>query len=121
QLRDFVNVHDVVAANLLVMKSRKADFQVFNVSGGRAVPVLEFAEAVKRITGTSSPISLGSYRRTDTRNAVSDSSKLQSLGWKPKFSIDDSIRSYVEWYQAEGFHKTAPVEQLKALKAGIRK
>jgi len=121
QLRDFVNVHDVVAANLLVMKSRKADFQVFNVSGGRAVPVVEFAEAVKSITGSASPIVLGGYRHTDTRNAVSDSSKLQALGWKPKAGITDSIRTYVEWYMAEGFHKTAPVEQLKALKAGIRK
>ena len=34
QLRDYVNVQDVVAANLLVLDDARADHQVFNVGGG---------------------------------------------------------------------------------------
>jgi len=40
QLRDYVNVKDVARANVLVMEDERADFQVFNVGGGRAVTVL---------------------------------------------------------------------------------
>jgi dTDP-L-rhamnose 4-epimerase len=35
-VRDFVNIHDVVDANLLVLEDPRADYQVFNVGGGRA-------------------------------------------------------------------------------------
>lgn len=119
QLRDFVNVHDVVDANLLALDSAAADFKVFNVGGGQPVSVLEFADAVKRITGSDSPITVGGYRRTDTRNAVSDVTMLRSLGWGPKRGIDDSIAEYVAWYKDEGFDKAAPVERLKSLGKGI--
>ena len=43
QLRDYVNVRDVARANVLVMEDPRANFQVFNVGGGRAVTVSEFA------------------------------------------------------------------------------
>src|SRR3989344_5144429 len=85
QLRDFVNVEDVVAANILAIKSRNADFEVLNVGGGRGYRVLDFAKAVKRITGSSSPIVVGSFRGTDTRHAVSDISKIKKLGWRPRY------------------------------------
>jgi len=45
-IRDYVNVHDVVDANVLVMEKTEADFNVFNVGGGKAYTVLEFASIV---------------------------------------------------------------------------
>lgn len=97
QLRDFVNVADVVAANVLVLKNKKADYQIFNVGGGRAYSVMGFAEMVKNIAGSSSKITTGGYRRTDTRNAVSDISKLKKLGWRPRFTPEQSARDYIAW------------------------
>jgi len=37
QKRDFVNIHDVVAANLTVLDSAKANYRVFNVGGGEGI------------------------------------------------------------------------------------
>jgi len=109
QLRDFVNIKDVVAANLLVLKNKKADFSasggsafgggIFNVGGGRAYRVLDFAKLVKKITCSESEIKIGGFRRTDTRHAVSDISKLKSLGWRPRFGPEDSVGDYVVWYK----------------------
>jgi nucleoside-diphosphate-sugar epimerase len=62
---------------------------------------------------------VGKFRRTDTRNAVSDTSKLESLGWRPRYGTADSIREYVAWYRAEGFDKQADTDSLLALKKGI--
>jgi dTDP-L-rhamnose 4-epimerase len=98
QKRDFVNIADVVAANLTVLRKRDAAFEIFNVGGGRGYTVMEFARAVKRISGSASPIVVGGYRRTDTRHAISDTRKLERLGWKPKHGIDRSIQDYVAWY-----------------------
>lgn len=99
QVRDFVNVADVVRANLLALKNPKTDFQIYNVGGGKAYQLLAFAKLVKRITGSGSPIVFGGFRRSDTRNAVSNISKLKKLGWSPKGSPEQSIREYVAWYK----------------------
>lgn len=102
QLRDFVNIKDIVEANLLVLENSKADYQVFNVGGGRAYSVLEFAKMVKKITDSNSKITIdGNFRWGDTRNAVSDISKLKKLGWKPKFTPENSIKDYVKWLKEE--------------------
>jgi dTDP-L-rhamnose 4-epimerase len=121
QTRDFVSVRDVVAANLLGLFDRRTDFEVYNVGGGKAYKVLDFAKKVIELTGAQVPIQVGAFRRTDTRHAVSDISKLKRLGWKPQFTIEDSIRDYAAWYMAEGFHKKADVAALKNVAKGIRR
>lgn len=100
QKRDFVNVADVVAANLAVLRNPRASYEIYNVGGGTAYSVLQFAKAVKRITASKSPIVVGGYRRTDTRHAVSDTTKLQGLGWRAKHTIEKSVTDYAEWYKA---------------------
>jgi dTDP-L-rhamnose 4-epimerase len=99
QLRDFISVKDVVEANILVLKNRKTDFEILNVGGRKAVSVLNFAKLVKKLSRSDSEIKIGGFRRTDTRHAVSDISKLKSLGWRPKFGPEDSIVSYIRWYK----------------------
>lgn len=102
QMRDFVNVHDVVRANILALKNKKADYQIFNVGGGKAYRVGDLAVMVKKITKSPSPIVRGGYRRTDTRHAVSDISKIKKLlHWKPRHTPEDSIREYVHWLTTE--------------------
>jgi dTDP-L-rhamnose 4-epimerase len=103
QLRDFVNIYDVVRGNLLVLKNQKTNFEIYNVGGGRAYRVLDLARLVKKITKSKSEILIGGFRRTDTRHAVSDISKLKKLGWQPKFKLEDSIKDYVGWYKKISF------------------
>jgi dTDP-L-rhamnose 4-epimerase len=99
QTRDFVNIADVVAANVRVLLAPAAKFEIFNVGGGRAYSVLQFAKVVKRLSGTRSKIEIGGYRRTDTRHAVSDIAKLKGLGWRPRYTIEKSVADYIEWYK----------------------
>ena len=47
QCRDFVNIHDVVRANLMALEDDRMDYGVFNVGGGRAYSVLDFAGIVR--------------------------------------------------------------------------
>lgn len=95
QRRDFVNIGDVVAANVLVLTHPGADYQIFNVGGGRAYTVREFYDAMQAETGRTQAPVLGSfYRYGDTRHIVSDISRLEALGWTPRATIHDSIRAY---------------------------
>ncbi len=96
-LRDFVNIDDVAAANVLALSNKKTDFEIYNVGGGRGYRVMDFAELVKRITQSTSDIMLNGFRRTDTRHAVSDISKLKKLGWRPYHGPEKSVRDYAAW------------------------
>ncbi len=101
-IRDYVNIHDVVDANILVMESDKANYEVFNVGGGKPYTVLEFSKIVAKVFGKSITAKIpGEYRFGDTRHIISDISKLKSLGWEPKRSIYDSVREYKKYLEQQ--------------------
>lgn len=102
QLRDFINIKDVVRANLLVLERSEGNYEVFNVGGGKAYTVLEFERIVADMFGHKfSPRISGEYRYGDTRHIVSDISKLKKLGWMPQHSPLKSIRNYVEYLKEQ--------------------
>ncbi|MGA2220656.1 MAG: SDR family NAD(P)-dependent oxidoreductase [Verrucomicrobiia bacterium] len=117
QLRDYVNVSDVARANLLILERDEANFEVFNVGGGRGYTVLEFARIVAEVLGKEfKPSITGEYRVGDTRHSVSDISKLQRLGWQPTKTPRDSVREYVEWIRKQKLDKDYAAEALATLR-----
>lgn len=102
QIRDYVNIRDVVAANLCVLEDPRADYRAFNVGGGRPYTVLEFAEIVRGVFGVDVPIQLpGKFRFGDTRHICSDITQLQALGWSPRHTPHDSVVAYVEYLRRQ--------------------
>jgi len=101
QIRDYINIHDVVDANILVMNDERANYEMFNVGGGLPITVNEFAKVVAEIFGHEDykPKPSGKYRFGDTRHIFSDISKLKSLGWSPKRTVHDSVKEYKEWLE----------------------
>jgi dTDP-L-rhamnose 4-epimerase len=102
QLRDFVNIHDVVDANLLVLKNNRADFNVFCVGGGEPYSIIRFDRIVANVFGKEDlkPIIPGEFRFGDTRNALSDITKIRMLGFKPKKTALDSVLEYKEYLES---------------------
>jgi dTDP-L-rhamnose 4-epimerase len=106
QLRDYVNVLDVARANVLAMESDADEHGVYNVGGGRAVTVLEFAGIMLKACESSlEPEVPGVYRLGDTRHTVSDISAIERLGWRPTVQVEKSVVEYLEWMS--GFTDTA--------------
>ena len=102
QLRDFVYVGDVARANLLAFEDARADYQVYNVGGGKAGTVLELAECVAARAGTGSrPQVTGEYRLGDTRHILSDVGRLRALGWEPAGDIGSNTVEYLAWAQSQ--------------------
>ncbi|TSC58304.1 MAG: UDP-glucose 4-epimerase [Parcubacteria group bacterium Greene0416_79] len=98
QIRDFVNVHDVVSAHLVALKDSRANFEAFNVGSGRQTRVRDLAEVIAKEAGVSVSIKTpGLYRIGAPRHSPSDISKLKALGWAPEHSVADGVREYIEW------------------------
>ena len=97
-IRDYVNIHDVVDANMLALHDDGAVGKVLNVGGGRGWTTYEFADVVRRQFGSDRPPRVsGEYRFGDTRHIVSDIRRIGELGWKPSRSPVDSVAEYAEW------------------------
>lgn len=102
QRRDYVNVHDVARANVMVLEDPRVDFQVFNVGGGRAVTVLELASIMLKEFGSDfMPVIPGEFRIGDTRHTISDISRLRALGWEPLIPVEQSVTEYVAWIREQ--------------------
>ncbi len=102
QLRDYVNVYDVARANVLILENPRADGLSFNVGGGRAISVLEFAQIMLQASGSSlQPQVPGEFRLGDTRHTVSDLSRIRDLGWEPTIPVEENVRQYLEWLDTQ--------------------
>ncbi len=99
-IRDYVNIGDVVDANILVLNDDRAVGRVFSVGGGKAVTTTEFADVVREQYGSQQPGAVtGEYRFGDTRHILSDISALRALGWEPRRTPGDSVAAYAAWLE----------------------
>ena len=99
-IRDYVNIHDVVDANELVLTDTRAVGRVFNVGGGAAYTTTEFADVVRTHYASDERARVsGEYRFGDTRHIHSDIEALRGLGWQPKRTPADSVAEYAEWLE----------------------
>ncbi len=99
-IRDYVNIDDVVDANLLVLEDDRAVGRVFNVGGGKGVTTREFADVVRRQYGSDqAAVVTGEYRFGDTRHILSDIRALRELGWEPRRTPAKSVAAYAAWLE----------------------
>ena len=98
-IRDFVNIHDVVDANILVLDNPDSNFNTYNIGGGVGITIKEFCKIVAKVFNKEHiPLNIPNlYRFGDTRHAFSDISKIKKLGWEPKRSTEFSVQSYFDY------------------------
>jgi dTDP-L-rhamnose 4-epimerase len=120
-IRDYVNINDVVDANVLVLEDTRAIGRVFNVGGGKAITTREFSDVVMRHYGSAEPgLVTGEYRFGDTRHIFSDTSALRSLGWEPRRSTAESVAAYAEWLKGmEGLDGVLSAAQAQMRSLGV--
>jgi len=99
QIRCFCHVDDAVRALLLVIDSEKAVCKVFNVGNNQQISIMELANKVIELTGSSSAIEKIPYEKAypegfeDMQRRVPDISKIkQVLGWTPEINLDQTIK-----------------------------
>lgn len=106
QMRDFVNIHDIVQANLLALHSAGADGSAINVGSGNPVTILQVADQISCMLGRPvEPKISGNYRAGDIRHCYADISMAsRRLGYKPRVSFREGIEELVEWLESQRAH-----------------
>lgn len=92
QTRDFVHVTDVVRF-LDLVGGRKGTGETYNCGTGSVTSVLDLAEMVRARFGPGLSVLHGPPRAGDIRHGIADVSKAKGLGYEPRVSLRDWIRT----------------------------
>jgi dTDP-L-rhamnose 4-epimerase len=95
QMRDFVHVDDVAAANVAATQPRDG-FTAVNVCSGQPISILQVAGALCDARGGSlTPVVTGQYRSGDVRHIVADPSRAaELLGFRAAVAPGDGLREF---------------------------
>jgi GDP-L-fucose synthase len=96
--REFLHVDDLADACVFLM-NHYDDSEIINIGYGEDISIAELASLIKDIVGYDGRIEYDADKPDGTPLKLLDSSKLRSLGWKPRLSLEEGIKRTYEWYR----------------------
>lgn len=95
QLRDFVHLDDVAAANVAAIEADLAGFVAANVCSGHPITIGEVAAVLAAARGGPAPAITGRYRPGDVRHVVADPARARALlGFTASTTPQNGLREF---------------------------
>jgi len=102
--REFLYVDDMAAASVYVMDLSKEDYETktlpmqshINVGYGEDITILDLAKAISEVVGYKGEIKPDFTKPDGTPRKLMDSTKLNSLGWKPQINLKAGLAEAYE-------------------------
>lgn len=96
-LREFLHVDDLADAALFCMRE-DVPHSMMNVGSGVEVSIEELVYTIKRAVGYDGGIVFDTSKPDGTPRKLADSSRLHTLGWKPKIGLEEGLAATYRWY-----------------------
>ena len=101
QLRDYVYVGDIVAANLMALD--RGAGQMLNIGTGVGTSVNDIVRCINGALGTTIEPIIEAARPGEIQRIYLDASRAKAaLGWAPTVSFTEGLRRTIEWHRAHG-------------------
>ena len=97
--REFLYVDDMADACIFLMNNYDGK-EFVNIGTGEDVTILEVANLIKDIVGYKGALEFDSTKPDGSPRKLLDVSKIHSLGWKAKYSLQDGLKKAITWYLA---------------------
>ena len=101
QTKTYLYISDTIEAFILLFNKMKKGFDAFNVSSEEVISVHEIANQITEAMGLKNVTYsfTGGKRgwKGDVVITSADITKLKSLDWYPKISINQGLKLYIEW------------------------
>lgn len=101
-VRDFLDVRDAVRAYRIIMEQGDSG-TAYNVCAGRPLCLEDVVRRMMELSGGSTRLVVDRerIRPVDIPELVGDASRLRSLGWEPRISLDRTLRDLLAAQGAE--------------------
>jgi len=97
--REFLHSSDL--ANAVILASEKYDSDLhLNIGTGEDLSIKELASKISKFSGFAGRTNWDNSMPNGTPRKVLDISRLKSLGWQPKVSLDEGIKETIEYFEA---------------------
>jgi len=107
QTRSFTYADDTVRGTILAATREEGEGEAFNIGIDRETSVLELAQMIRDLTGSSSEIAHVSYEQAfqtpfeETRRRVPDVTKAEELlGFRAEIPLEDGLARTWEWFRS---------------------
>jgi dTDP-glucose 4,6-dehydratase len=98
QTRSFCYVSDLIDGIYRLLMSNES--MPVNIGNPAEMTVLQFAEAIRRLTGTSAPIEFRELPEDDPKVRRPDITRARTLlGWEPKVPLDEGLTRTIEYFR----------------------
>jgi GDP-L-fucose synthase len=95
--REFLYVDDLADASLFLMEHYNSS-EIINIGTGRELTIRELAELSRESVGFEGEIIWDSSKPDGMPRKLLNCSKIRSMGWEPKTSLEEGIRKTYAWY-----------------------
>ena len=96
--REFLHVDDLAEACYTCMKDYDSP-EIINVGTGEDITIRELSEIISKVTKFPGFTNWDTTKPNGTPRKLLDVTKIKSLGWKPKISLEEGIQKTYEWYK----------------------
>ena len=97
QTRDFVNVRDVVDANIQAALTSGVQ-GVFNIGSGTRITINELVRLIQEVAGIQAGVVFVPPRSGDVRHSLADIRAAQAaFGFKPQVALEQGLAEYWRW------------------------
>jgi dTDP-glucose 4,6-dehydratase len=99
QTRSFCYVDDLIEGIFRLLMS--AEVMPTNIGNPHEMTILQFAERIKALTGSSSAIDFRPLPEDDPKTRQPDIAKARAiLGWEPRVPLDDGLGRTIEYFRS---------------------
>lgn len=95
--REFMYVDDMAEATIFVLENYKGNESI-NIGTGIDITIKELAETIKKVVGFEGELQFDSSKPDGMFRKRLDVTKLESMGWKSKISLETGLKLMYEWY-----------------------
>jgi GDP-L-fucose synthase len=97
--REFLYSDDLADGAVFLMNNYN-DPEIINIGPNREVSIKQLSEIIAKAVGYTGSIDWDISKPNGTPRRALDASKMDSLGWKAETSLEDGIKTTIEWFLA---------------------
>lgn len=100
-IREYINVNDVVSAYDLILKFNENESPVdsFNISSGDRLSTIEVFTLVEKVIGSKIKNRVLTSQGFEIKKQFMNSSLLrEKTGWAPLYNLENSLKEVIDWY-----------------------